>query len=161
VGIVNSFTTLEDAYFYYYQAKAASDTKRGQQIRQRHLRTCVFLSWIAVEDALKSRIADENITLPKGYRGPRLLPRIRFVFAQLGHEQLDETEFDRHRQVRNKITHPSGSEDVSLTLKEAEDVLAYCKSLMKSLYPHLVVREPWIEELRLAKAAVRKLKNSD
>jgi hypothetical protein len=147
MSLLTFFTTIEDAYYYYYQAKGASDTKDGRVIKQRHLRTAVLLGWVAVDDALAIWMKEARLEWPRDCRGPRSFPRIHFVFGQLG-VPLDESEFDVHRGVRNKITHPSGLSDPMLTPTAASDALAYCKRLMKTMYPHLVVREQWLQAFK-------------
>jgi hypothetical protein len=96
MSLLTFFTTIEDAYYYYFQAKGASDTKDGRVIKQRHLRTAVLLGWAAVD----------------------------------------------------QITHPSGLSDPILTPTAVGDALAYCKRLMKTMYPHLVVREQWLQAFK-------------
>ena len=142
------FTTIEDAYYYYFQAKGASDTKNGRVIKQRHLRAAVLLGWVGVDDAMASWMKEADRVWPHDCKGARSFPKIRFIFEQLGLPPPDESEFDIHRGIRNEITHPSGVSDPPLTLPEVGDTLAYCKRLMKTMYPHLVVRELCLQALK-------------
>ena len=143
MSLLTFFTTIEDAYYYYFQAKGASDTKNGRVIKQRHLRTAVLLGWVAVDDAMACWTKEVKSIWPRDCKGPRSFPKIRFIFGQLGVPPPDEFEFDLHRGVRNEITHPSGLSEPLLTLRAVGAALAYCKRLMKTMYPHLVVREQW------------------
>jgi len=148
MSLLTFFTTIEDAYYYYFQAKGISDTKNGRVIKQRHLRTAILLGWVAVDDAMACWIQEAKIVWPRDCKGPRSFPKIRLVFGQLGLPPPDKSEFDLHREIRNEITHPSGSSERALTLTEVGDALAYCKRLMKTMYPHLVVREQWVQALK-------------
>lgn len=141
------FTTIEDAYYYYGQAKGVSDTKNGRVIKQRHLRTAVLLGWVGVDDAMASWMKEAELVWPRDCKR-RSFPKIRFIFEQLGLPPPSESDFDLYRGVRNEITHPSGVSDPILTLPEVGDALAYCKRLMKAMYPHLVVREQWLQAFK-------------
>lgn len=145
MSLLTFFTTIEDAYYYYFQAKGTSDTKNGRVTQQRHLRTTILLGWVAVDDAMASWMKEARLDWPRGCKGPRAFPKIQFIFKQLGLPPPDEPEFDLNRRVRNEIAHPSGLSDPVLTVTEAGTALAYCKRLVKTMYPHLVIREQLLQ----------------
>lgn len=144
MSLLTYFTTIEDAYYYYFQAKGASDATDGLVIKQRHLRTAVLLGWVAVDDAMASWMKNANLDWPRNCKGAVSYPRIRFIFEQLRLAPPEPREFDLHRGVRNQITHPSGTADPELTPTEVGQTLEYCKQLMRKMFPHLVVREQWL-----------------
>src|SRR5581483_1257633 len=122
MGLITRFTTLEDAYFYFYEAKSTSDTKAGKVIRERHLRAAAILAWVAVDDAMASWMAEAELDYPRNCRGARLFPKLEFIFGRLGSPAPDEREFDLHRDIRNEITHPSGTADYAPTLAQLGDM---------------------------------------
>ncbi|MGA3242622.1 MAG: hypothetical protein ABSG03_40795 [Bryobacteraceae bacterium] len=71
-------------------------------------------------------------------------PLPEFLFTHIGSPPPIASEFDVHRDIRNNISHPSGVVDRFLSLEEVGEMLDYCKRLMKTMYPHLVVREHWL-----------------
>jgi len=148
MSLLTFFTTIEDAYYYYFQAKGASNTKEGRVLKQRHLRTAIILGWVAVDDAMASWMENGKLAWPRGCKGPQLFPKILFIFGQLGFPSPAPKEFDLHRGIRNQITHPSGLAGPELSIREVADMLKYCKRLMKAMHPHLVVREQWIQGLK-------------
>src|SRR5258708_8748232 len=129
------FSTIEDAYYYFFQAKGMTDTLRGVTVKQRHLRTAVLLGWVAVDDAVAAFALEKKIVWPRDCRGPALIPRLRFVWNQLNHMAPDVAEFNRRRSVRNGIAHPSGSEDTSLTVEQVDELLGHCTASIPAMQP--------------------------
>jgi hypothetical protein len=136
------FTTIEDAYYYFFQAKGTSDTTQGTPVKQRHLRTAVLLAWVAIDDAVAAFVLQTGIVWPRD-RGRGLFPKLQFIWRELQSTGPDRVEFDRHRDVRNEIAHPTGVAEVALTGEQVDEVLAYCKATLRVMYPHLVVKEEW------------------
>lgn len=143
VSALTHFTTIEDAYYYFFQAKGTSDTLRGTDVKQRHLRTAVLLGWVAVDDAVAAFAVRRNLVWPRNCKGPALLPRLQFIWRELNHVAPDAAEFNRHRSVRNRIAHPSGVADTQLSVEQVDELLDYCKAAIRVMYPHLVVGEEW------------------
>jgi hypothetical protein len=137
------FTTIEDAYYYFFEAKGMADTPQGIAVKQRHLRAAVFLGWVAVDDAVAAFAVREHLVWPRNCRGLSLFPKLRFIWSLLDSAGPDEGQFVRLRAIRNGITHPSGVADILPTLEEADELLTYCKELIRVMYPHLVVGEEW------------------
>lgn len=137
------FTTIEDAYYYFFQAKGASDAVGGAGVKQRHLRTAVLLGWVAVDDAVAAFVVDGNLVWPRNCKGPALLRRVQFIWKELNRAAPDAAEFNRHRGVRNGIAHPSGVAEARLSIEQVDELLGYCKAAIRVMYPHLVVGEEW------------------
>ena len=143
MSTLTHFTTIEDAYYYFFQAKGAPDTLRGTGVKQRHLCSAVLLGWVAVDDAVGSFAVGRNLVWPRNCKGPALLPRLQFIWKELANAAPDAAEFNRHRSVRNGIAHPSGVADTPLSVAQVDELLAYCKAAIRVMYPHLVVGEEW------------------
>jgi hypothetical protein len=143
MSLLTHFTTIEDAFYYLFQAKGTPDTTQGSAIKQRHLRTAILLGWVGVDDALAAFAVRENLSWPPDCRRRALLPRLRFVWNLLDTAALDEAEFNQKRTIRNRIVHPDGASDVLTTVEQADEALTYCKRLIRVMYPHLVVGEEW------------------
>jgi hypothetical protein len=143
VSALTHFTTIEDAYYYFFQANGASDTLDGTAVKQRHLRTAALLGWVAVDDAIAAFAEGRNLVWPRNCKRPALLPRLQFICKELNCATPDEAEFKRHRDVRNSIAHPSGIADASLSVEQVDELLGYCKAAIRDMFPSLVVGEEW------------------
>jgi len=143
VSALTHFTTIEDAYYYFFQAKGTSDTLHGTAVKQRHLRTAVLLGWVGVDDAVAAFALHRNLMWPRNCRGPALLPRLRFIWSELNSPAPDPAEFSRYRDIRNGIAHPGGVADTLITVAQVDELLAYCKRTIRVMYPRLVVGEEW------------------
>jgi hypothetical protein len=142
MSTLTHFTTIEDAYYYFFQAKSSPDTSQGFSVKQRHLRTAVLLGWVAVDDAVAAFARSKGPSWQQRFKGIRLFQRLQFIWGEL-HRPLDEAEFKGHRSIRNALTHPNGVFDTSLTVEQVDETLAYCKKSIKVMFPHLVVGEEW------------------
>jgi hypothetical protein len=143
VSTLTYFTTIDDAYYYFFRAKGASDTLAGTDVKQRHLRTAVLLGWVAVEDAVAAFAKAGHVVWPRDCKGSALLPRVQFIWKELNRATPNAAEFNRHRGVRNAIAHPSGVEDVQLNVAQVDELLGYCKATMRIMYPQLAIGEEW------------------
>ena len=52
MSIVYGFTTLDDAQWFLNQAKGLPEIASAKSRRERYVRACVVLSWIALEESL-------------------------------------------------------------------------------------------------------------
>ena len=142
MSTLTHFTTIEDAFYYFFQAKGTPETPQGITVKKRHLRTALLLGWVSVDDAVAALIRSRESSWQHRCKGARLFPKLQFIWEELKYP-LDEAEFKRHRSVRNALTHPNGVADTPLTIEQVDETLAYCKNSIRVMYPHLVVREEW------------------
>ncbi|HZO57541.1 MAG TPA: hypothetical protein VFB63_32820 [Bryobacteraceae bacterium] len=137
------FTTMEDAYFCFYQAKGMPDTPQGTIIGQRHLRAAVLLGWVAVDDTIAAFARQSEIAWPKDCRGSAVFPKLQYICRAFESTAPGREEFDKFRALRNRIAHPDGAADTVLTVAEAEEAVGYCKRTIRLMYRHLAVGEEW------------------
>ena len=152
MSTLTHFTTIEDAYYYFFEGKGMPETPKGVTVKQRQLRAAVLLGWVAVDDAIAAFALQENIVWPQNCRGLSIFPRLRYIYSRLDSAGPDEGQFARLRAIRNGITHPSGVAEILLTVEQADELLRYCRGLIRVMYPHLVVGEEWkgrLSETRL------------
>jgi hypothetical protein len=50
------FTTFEDAFYFYVQAKSLPVVASSEAERSRYVRVSILLSWVALEEALKGAL---------------------------------------------------------------------------------------------------------
>jgi hypothetical protein len=143
MSTITHFTTMEDAYYYFFQAKGTSETPHGASFKQRHLRTAALLGWVAVDDAVASFTLQWKLLWSRSCRGPALLPRLLYICGHLGGPAPDPAVFKRHRDLRNGIAHPGGIADTPITVEQVDELLAYCKRTIRIMYPRLVIGEEW------------------
>lgn len=134
MGFFYQFTTLNDAFAFLLEAKGLPDVASVQKRRQRTVRACILLSWIAVEDCLDVAIEDWRKTR-KAF-GPfkgSLQQRVSAVVQALKRNQIDEVQFAELRSIRNQLTHPKASaQEPQLTLDQAEITFGFCMATIRA-----------------------------
>jgi hypothetical protein len=50
--------TLDEAFYFLNQAKGLPPTASSQLLKERYLRVCILLSWVAAEEGLSDAIDD-------------------------------------------------------------------------------------------------------
>jgi hypothetical protein len=134
-------TTLEDAYFFLHCAVSIPSLPSSDARRQRFLRGAVLVAWTAVEDGVNNQWHEKSLPA----RQPRELQRrVRQLFQHLGLPTPDWRDFARRKSIRNRITHPrAGNPEVVLTEAETSETLLFCRGLLSTLYPDLIVWKEW------------------
>ena|SRR5882672_1429283 len=132
------YTTLDDASYFLNQVCGLPETATSTPLRRRYVSTCIVLSWVAVEQALRDTIGELRKTgrLPAGTKRG-LADRIEEVLNVLGHTFVP-ADFFRLRKVRNHLTHANRG-PMPLDLSHAEESFHYCKGLIElllSVHPH-------------------------
>ena len=135
-------TTLEDAYFFLHCATSIPSPATSEAHRQRFLRGAVVTAWTTVEDGVNNQWRDKNAP---GTPPTELRRRIQCLFQYLDISPPSWREFKTRRDTRNRITHPpAGDSEVILTDDETRETLEFCRTLLKCLYPDLIVWRDWL-----------------
>ncbi len=138
--LVYGFTTLDDAHWFLNQAKGLPDIASAKSLRERYVRACVVLSWIALEESLDAaiKILRRQSTLTDDVP-QRLRDRLQLVMRTVGHGNLDSGAFKRARTPRNELVHPkTGRSEPSLSVEQAARVFDYCENSIRTFFPHQI-----------------------
>jgi hypothetical protein len=120
---------MEDAFYFCHEAKAMPQLASTEQSVQRHLRVCILLSWVGLEEITKDQlhefIADGAIqasTLPKG-----LSQQIGLVLSLRNKPPLSQSDYTRLRKLRNDLTHSNDPKmKYVLKLEDALETFNFC-----------------------------------
>ncbi len=89
MSLVYGFTTLDDAHWFLNQAKGIPEIASAKSRRERYVRACVVLSWIALEESLDAaiKILHRQSTLTDDVP-QSLRDRLQLVMRTVGHNAL-------------------------------------------------------------------------
>jgi hypothetical protein len=125
------FTLLDDAFFFLNQAKSLSSTPTARAAKERYIRSSVMLSWQALEDAAKDVLHRSSTPpFPKKFS-----ERLKLALALMGHSQaFDPILYKERYLLRNDVVHVNAG-SAHPTLRDAEAMFIYAKSMICSLIP--------------------------
>jgi hypothetical protein len=134
---ITYISTLDDAFYYLNQAKGRPEVPSLRPLIQRYLRSCILLSWIALEETLE--YADDEL-LKRGVsleHKRNLRDKLRAIVEYHRAGSFDDKRFTNMRDIRNTLTHPKNDtqEDEILTIKFALQSFEYCYDLIRAIYP--------------------------
>jgi hypothetical protein len=131
------FTTLNDAWAFLLEARGLPDIKSVHVRKQRCVRACILLSWIALEECLDVGIEDWQKSR-QGF-GPFSVPlkqRLSAVLAALKRPAIDDAQYNSLRAIRNVLTHPKATQgEPALTVAQAESTFGFCMSTIRLFLP--------------------------
>ena len=140
MALVYGFTTLDDAHWFFNQAKGLPEIASAKSLRERYARACVVLRWIALEESLDVAIkilhGQHTLTddLPQG-----LCDRLQLVMRAVGHDTFDSEAFKSARTPRNETVHPkTGRPEPSLSVEQTARVFDYCEKSIRTFFPHRI-----------------------
>lgn len=130
------FCTFDDAHAFLMEAKGLPSIPSASLRLRLCIRTCILLSWVALEDGLDCEID------AWGARGRTIksLPvklklRMMAFLLPLSVPALQSGEFDRLHKIRSQLVHPRIKESSpDLSLKDAEQTFHFCMKLLQSIY---------------------------
>lgn len=130
------FCTFDDAHAFLMEAKGLPTIPSASVRLRLCIRTCILLSWVALEDGLDCEID------AWGARGrtmkalpTKLKLRMLAFLLPLSEPARLNAEFDRLHKIRGQLVHPRIKESSPhLTLKDAEQTYNYCLKLMRAIY---------------------------
>jgi hypothetical protein len=133
--LVYEFTTLNDAFAFLLEIKGLPSIKSAEIRKQRGVRACILLSWIALEDCLDVAVEKWG---PKRL-GPLPVPlkrRLSVVLKALKKPPIDDAQFAALRAIRNTLTHPkSGVNGPDFTMDQAESTFGFCMATIRAFFP--------------------------
>jgi hypothetical protein len=134
---ITYISTLDDAFYYLNQAKGRPEIPSLRPLIQRYLRSCILLSWIALEEILEygyDGLLKKGISL--GCKR-NLRDKIRSFVEYRCANSFDDKRFTKMRDMRNRLTHPKNNtkEDETLTIEVALQSFEYCYELIRIIYP--------------------------
>jgi hypothetical protein len=134
-------TTLEDAYFFLHCSTSLPALPSSGARQQRFLRAAVLIAWTAVEDGINNLWHENGVP---GKPPRELKRRVIQLFKHLRILTPDWHDFEKRKRLRNKINHPpAGSLEVILTEADAHETLLFCRSILRTLYPDLILWKEW------------------
>lgn len=135
-------STLDDAFYYLNQAKGRPDVPSLRPLIQRYLRSCILLSWVAVEETLEYAF-DELLKRGISFKiRHNLRDDIRTIVESHRSSSFDDERFTIIRKIRNTLTHPKKDtqEDTILTIANASQSFEYCFYIIREIYPSANVK---------------------
>jgi hypothetical protein len=144
MSISYRFSSLDDAFHFFNQAKGAPNIASSTPLIDRCCRVSILLSWAAVEEALaetEAALAKKGLpTLATGL----LTDRLNRVSVLQRRRKVNHAAFIRHRRLRNKLAHPTkSSHAVNAGVKEAHDTFQFCLAVVRRVFPHPVHVAPY------------------
>ena len=130
------FSTFDDAHAFLTEAKGLPSIPSASTRLRLCIRTCILLSWVALEDGLDCEI-DAWGTRGRTIKTLPIKLKLRMiVFLQpLSEPGLLNAEFDRLHKIRSQLVHPRIKESSPhLSLKDAEQTFQYCLKLLQAIY---------------------------
>ena len=142
MSVTYRFTTLDDAYAFLLEASGLPVIPTATPRVQRNVRSCILLSWVALEEGLECAIELWKNERRFGPLPRQLKPRLSAVLEELSRPPFDDEEFRALRQIRNKLTHPRATKnEPELTVEVAEKTFEFCIAAIRSFFPFRVVCE--------------------
>ena len=140
MSLIYRFTTLDDAYSLLLEARGLPGVASAMPRVQRCVRTCILMSWIALEEGM-----DHSVDLWKqqgqtfGRLPAALKPRLSTILAVLSRPPVDDVAFSVLRKVRNDLTHPRAlAGEPDLAVEQAEETFEFCVSAVRAIFPFRV-----------------------
>jgi len=130
-------TTLEDAYFFLNQGSSIPEIASSERNRQRFLRAAILFGWTAVEDGVNGQWTEHAV----GKKRPESLElRVNMLFRHLELSKPDGRAFNSYKRLRNAINHPSAElPEIKLSDADAGESVRFCYSVLKVLFPDLII----------------------
>lgn len=132
------FSTFEDAFYFCNEAKGMPVVASTQDTLQRYLRAAVLLSWIGLEEVVRSCVQDLRSgghvlsSLPKHLYG-----QVAYLLSSAGKPMVDRSEYNRFRRLRNDIAHANEwDKQLRLEVKDALASFNCCFNIASDLLPH-------------------------
>lgn len=139
---ITYISTLNDAFYYLNQAKGRPDVPSLRPLIQRYLRSCIILSWVAVEETLEYAY-DELLKRGISFKfDNNLREKIRTILEYQRVNSFDDQRFTTLRKIRNTLTHPKKDtqENNILTIDSASQSFEYCFNIIREIYPSANVK---------------------
>ena len=130
------FSTFDDAHAFLMEAKGLPSIPSASTRLRLCVRTCILLSWVALEDGLDCQI-DAWGARGRTIKGLPIKLKLRMLafLLPLSEPALLNAEFDRLHKIRGQLVHPRIKESSPhLALKDADQTFQYCLRLLRAIH---------------------------